>query len=54
MEAFTAAGKGQEKFAKQCVHQALIIQYSAKLGRDGVALFFKRLVSLPLDYHRGY
>lgn len=29
-------------YAKQCVHQALLLQYCRSLGRDGVGLFFKR------------
>jgi len=40
---FRAAVKGRNEYAKQCVHQALLIQYSEKLGRDGVQLFFKRM-----------
>ena len=39
---FRAAMAGKKKYAKQCVHQALVVQYCAKLGRDGVSLFFKR------------
>lgn len=39
---FRAAVKGRTKYAKQCVHQALVIQYSEKLGKDGVGRFFKR------------
>ncbi|KAG8871476.1 hsp90 co-chaperone Cdc37 [Tulasnella sp. 331] len=40
---FRAAIKGNKKYAKQCVHQALLIQYCEKLGKDGVRLFFKRM-----------
>ena len=29
--------------ARQCVHHALLLQYCRMLGRDGVALFFKRI-----------
>ena len=39
---FDAQLKGQPDFAKQCVHQALLLQYCRALGRDGVQLFFKR------------
>jgi cell division cycle protein 37 len=40
--AFTAEGEGKSKYAKQCVHQSLLIQYCEKLGRDGVGVFFKK------------
>lgn len=40
--AFTAETEGKSKYAKQCVHQSLLIQYCEKLGRDGVGLFFKK------------
>lgn len=43
MEAFNVAGKGDATKTMACVHQALILQYCAKLGRDGVSLFFKRM-----------
>ncbi|KIM40889.1 hypothetical protein M413DRAFT_445662 [Hebeloma cylindrosporum] len=43
--AFTAEGEGNSKYAKQCVHQSLLIQYCEKLGRDGVGVFFKKMVS---------
>lgn len=42
LEAFEAAIRGDKKYAKACVHQSLVLQYCRKLGRDGVALFFKR------------
>lgn len=42
---FRAAIRGEKKYAKQCIHQALIIQYCDKLGKDGVSLFFKRMFS---------
>lgn len=44
---FRAAVKGKKKYAKQCVHQALLVQYCEKLGKDGVQLFFKRCVTRP-------
>ena len=31
--------------AHNCVHQALLLQYCRALGKDGVALFFKRITS---------
>ena len=40
--AFTAQGDGKAKYAKQCVHQSLLLQYCEKLGKDGVSIFFKR------------
>jgi len=44
-EAFSAQMKGQQAYAKQCVHQALLIQYCRQLGRDGVGVFFKRVTT---------
>jgi cell division cycle protein 37 len=47
--AFTAESEGKSKYAKQCVHQSLLLQYGDKLGKDGLKLFFQRYVSwLPL------
>jgi len=43
--AFTAQGDGKSKYAKQCVHQSLLLQYCEKLGRDGVGLFFKKMIN---------
>ena len=42
MEAFNAQSDGDGTYAKQCVHQGLLIQYCRSLGTDGVGLFFKR------------
>lgn len=42
IEGFNAQLEGQAVYAKQCVHQALLLQYCRSLGRDGVGLFFKR------------
>lgn len=42
IQAFTAEGTGESKYAKQCVHQSLLLQYCEKLGKDGVRIFFKR------------
>ena len=44
MEAFNAGLKGNLPYAKQCVHQALLLQYCRTLGKDGVGMFFKRYV----------
>ncbi|KAF1973825.1 Hsp90 co-chaperone Cdc37 [Bimuria novae-zelandiae CBS 107.79] len=44
VEAFNSELEGKPKHAKQCVHQGLLLQYCRQLGgRDGVALFFKRV-----------
>lgn len=40
--AFTSQGEGKSKYAKQCVHQSLLLQYCDKLGKDGVSVFFRR------------
>lgn len=40
--AFTAESNGQFRYAQQCVHQSLLIQYCEKLGGDGVRVFFKK------------
>ncbi|GJJ15575.1 hypothetical protein Clacol_009853 [Clathrus columnatus] len=45
VEAFSAQRRGQKKYAKQCVHQGLLLQYCEKLGPDGVRLFFRRMVA---------
>jgi cell division cycle protein 37 len=44
-EAFHAQSEGKDDYAKQCVHQALLLQYCRQLGRDGVQLFFKRVTT---------
>ncbi|KAH9042195.1 Cdc37 N terminal kinase binding-domain-containing protein [Lactarius pseudohatsudake] len=43
--AFRAQREGKSKYAKQCVHQSLVLQYGEKLGKDGVQLFFKRMAA---------
>ncbi|KAF8516820.1 hsp90-like protein [Hysterangium stoloniferum] len=45
VEAFTAERRGEKKYAKQCIHQGLLLQYCDKLGKDGVNLFFKRMAA---------
>lgn len=45
LRAFDAQLDGKDDFARQCVHQALLLQYCRALGRDGVALFFKRITT---------
>ncbi len=44
VSAFRAQRAGKSKYAKQCVHQSMILQYGEKLGKDGVQLFFRRCV----------
>ena len=47
VEAFNAQSNAktrkEEDYARQCVHQALLLQYCRQLGKDGVGLFFKRI-----------
>jgi cell division cycle protein 37 len=43
--AFNAAIDGRDDFARQCVHQGLLLQYCRALGKDGVGLFFKRITT---------
>ncbi|ODA79639.1 hypothetical protein RJ55_05233 [Drechmeria coniospora] len=43
--AFDAALERQDDFCRQCVHQALLLQYCRVLGKDGVGLFFKRIMT---------
>lgn len=43
--AFQAQSEGKSKYAKQCVHQSLLLQYCEKLGRDGVGVFFKKMIA---------
>lgn len=45
LEAFEAERKGDKDLARRCVHQSLIINYCRELGRDGVGLFFQRMIS---------
>ncbi|KAK4146264.1 uncharacterized protein C8A04DRAFT_25768 [Dichotomopilus funicola] len=43
--AFNAQLENRADYARNCVHQALLIQYCRALGRDGVALFFRRVTT---------
>lgn len=45
VEAFTAQTEHKDDYARQCVHQALLLQYCRQLGKDGVQLFFKRIMT---------
>ena len=46
--AFRAQGQDKPKYAKQCIHQSLLLQYCEKLGKDGVGVFFKKYISIFL------
>ncbi|KAL2261633.1 hypothetical protein VTK26DRAFT_3726 [Humicola hyalothermophila] len=45
VQAFDAQLENRADYARNCVHQALLLQYCRALGRDGVALFFKRITT---------
>lgn len=45
VEAFNCQMKGDEAYARQCVHQGLLLQYCRSLGPDGIKLFFTRHVT---------
>ncbi|KAL4887135.1 Cdc37 N terminal kinase binding-domain-containing protein [Aspergillus karnatakaensis] len=45
VEAFNSQMEGKEDYARQCVHQALLLQYCRSLGPDGISLFFKRITT---------
>ncbi|KAL1296629.1 hypothetical protein AAFC00_000116 [Neodothiora populina] len=45
VEAFSAQTDHKDDYARQCVHQALLLQYCRQLGKDGVQLFFKRIMT---------
>ncbi|KAL4750873.1 hypothetical protein BDW72DRAFT_175150 [Aspergillus terricola var. indicus] len=45
VEAFNSQMEGKETYARQCVHQGLLLQYCRSLGPDGISLFFKRITS---------
>ncbi|RDA83855.1 hypothetical protein CP532_1199 [Ophiocordyceps camponoti-leonardi (nom. inval.)] len=43
--AFDAGLERDDARCRQCVHQGLLLQYCRALGKDGVALFFKRITT---------
>ena len=43
--AFNCCIAGKDDFARQCVHQGLLLQYCRALGKDGVGMFFKRITT---------
>ncbi|KAI4277223.1 MAG: hypothetical protein LQ337_001937 [Flavoplaca oasis] len=52
VQGFNAQMDGKPEMAKQCVHQALLLQYCRSLGRDGVGLFFKRITTSGHQAHK--
>lgn len=40
--AFRAQSNGDARWALQCVHQSLLLQYCDKLGKDGPSMFFRK------------
>ncbi|KIY46674.1 hsp90-like protein [Fistulina hepatica ATCC 64428] len=40
---YRAGNAGKRDYAKQCVHQSLLLQYGEKLGSDGVRVFFNKM-----------
>ncbi|KAI1794893.1 Cdc37 N terminal kinase binding-domain-containing protein [Ganoderma leucocontextum] len=43
--AFRAQSDGDAKWALQCVHQSLLLQYCDKLGKDGPSMFFRKMIA---------
>jgi len=43
--AFRAQRAGKDKYAKQCTHQSLLLQYGDKLGKDGMNIFFHKMIN---------
>ncbi|KAI1313605.1 Cdc37 N terminal kinase binding-domain-containing protein [Xylaria venustula] len=43
--AFDAQLQNKDDIARNYIHQALLLQYCRSLGKDGVALFFKRITT---------
>jgi cell division cycle protein 37 len=50
VEAFNSQMEGKEDYARKCVHHGLLLQYCRSLGRDGISLFFKRLVFISMSF----
>ncbi|ODN75280.1 hypothetical protein L202_06464 [Cryptococcus amylolentus CBS 6039] len=44
-EAFDAERRGDNQLAMRCVHQSLLISYCRQLGKDGVGLFFQKMIT---------
>ncbi|KAH9004851.1 Cdc37 N terminal kinase binding-domain-containing protein [Lactarius deliciosus] len=45
LAAFRAQRSGKSKYAKQCVHRCLVLEDSAKLGKDGLRRFFNGIAA---------
>lgn len=45
LESFDQQTAGNGEASRNCVHQALLLQYCRALGKDGVGLFFKRMTT---------
>ncbi|KAI0826771.1 Cdc37 N terminal kinase binding-domain-containing protein [Trametes gibbosa] len=43
--AFRAQSNGEARWAQQCVHQSLLLQYCEKLGKDGPSMLFRKLIA---------
>ncbi|TFK86026.1 hypothetical protein K466DRAFT_664064 [Polyporus arcularius HHB13444] len=43
--AFRAQSNGDAKYALQCVHQSLLLQYCEKLGKDGPSMLFRKMIA---------
>lgn len=43
---YRAEREERHEYAKQCIHQSLLLQYAEKLGKDGVSVFFRKYVFL--------
>ncbi|WVO23863.1 uncharacterized protein IAS62_005220 [Cryptococcus decagattii] len=43
-EAFDAERRGDKSLAMRCVHQSLLVNYCRQLGKDGVGLFFQKMI----------
>ena len=39
---YRAEREEKHEYAKQCVHQSLLLQYGEKLGKDGISVFFNK------------
>jgi len=42
---YRAEREGKSGYAKKCVHQSLLLQYGEKLGRDGISVFFNKMIN---------
>ena len=45
VEGFSAEQRRAYKYAAQCIHQSLTLQYAEKLGADGPRVFFARMLN---------